>query len=103
MKLTDVLSQVRTETKVEVKKAKETQQAQAPAGEATSSDTVEISTGTQDMQKMREILADTPSVRTEMVATLKRQIENGEYQVPSQEIADKMMSSILADEGILHN
>ena len=102
MKLTDVISQVRTDTKIEVKKAREAQQAQAPAGEATS-DKVEISTGTQDMQKMREILANTPSVRTEMVATLKRQIENGEYQVPSQEIADKMMSSILADEGILRN
>ncbi len=102
MKLTDAISQVRTETKVEVKKAREAAQTQAPAGEAAS-DKVEISTGTQDMQKMREILANTPSVRSEMVATLKRQIENGEYQVPSQEVADKMMSSILADEGILQN
>ncbi len=102
MKLTDAISQVRTETKVEVKKARETQGSQAPAGE-TASDKVEISTGTQDMQKMREILAKTPSVRTEMVATLKRQIENGEYQVPSQEIADKLLNSFLVDEGILRN
>lgn len=102
MKLTDLISQVRTETKIEAKKARPAEQAKAPAGEAAS-DRVDISTGTQDMQKMREILANTPSVRTEMVATLKRQIENGEYQVPSQEIADKMLSSFLADEGILLN
>lgn len=102
MKLTDMISQVRTDTKIEVKKAREAEQTQAPAG-AAASDKVEISTGTQDMQKMRQILANTPSVRSEMVATLKRQIESGEYEVPSQEIADKMLSSVLADEGILHN
>ena len=100
MKLTDVISQVRTDTKVEVKKAQKADQ--ASAGEATG-DKVEISNGTKDMQKMREILANTPSVRTEMVATLKRQIENGEYQVPSHQIADKMLSSWLADEGIFEN
>ncbi|MEN8258734.1 MAG: flagellar biosynthesis anti-sigma factor FlgM [Thermodesulfobacteriota bacterium] len=102
MKLTDAISQVRTDTKVEVKKAQQAEQAQAPAGETTG-DKVEISNGTKDMQKMREILANTPSVRTEMVATLKRQIENGEYNVPSHEIADKMLSSWLVDEGIFEN
>jgi negative regulator of flagellin synthesis FlgM len=99
MKLTDVISQVRTDTKVGVKKAREAEQAPASAGE-TSGDKVEISNGTKDMQKMREILANTPAVRTEMVATLKRQIANGEYQVPSREVADRMLSSLLADEGI---
>jgi negative regulator of flagellin synthesis FlgM len=102
MKLTDLISQVRTDTKIEVKKARATEQAQAPARESTG-DKVDISTGTQDMQKMREILANTPSVRAEMVDTLKRQIENGEYQVPSQELADKMLNSLFADEGIFRN
>ncbi len=102
MKLTDAISQVRTDSKIEVKKARAAEKAQAPAGDGAA-DKVEISSGTQDMQKMREILANTPAVRTEMVATLKRQIENGEYQVPSQEIADKMLDSLFADEGILRH
>lgn len=102
MKLSDVISQVRTDTKIEVKKGRGAEEAQAPAGD-TASDQVKISSATQDIQKMRDILANTPSVRTEMVATLKRQIENGEYQVPSQELADKMLNSLFGDEGVLHN
>ena len=100
MKLTDLISQVRTDNKIEVKKAREAKEAQAPAGEAAR-DKVEISSGTQEMQKMREIIAKTPSVRTEMVETLKRQVENGEYKVSSKEIADKMLGDVLADEGVL--
>lgn len=102
MKVSDVISQVRTDTKIEIKKGRGAEEAQAPAGDMAS-DKVKISSATQDIQKMREILANTPSVRTEMVATLKRQIENGEYQVPSQELADKMLNSLFGDEGVLHN
>lgn len=102
MKLTDLISQVRADNKIEVKKAKQAEKPQV-ASEVSAGDRVEISDGTKDMQKMREIIAETPMERADLVATLKRQIESGEYQVPSQEVADKMLSSLFADEGILRN
>lgn len=46
---------------------------------------------------MQEILQETPEVRKEKVDELKRQIEEGTYQVDSHQVADKMMWSLLSD------
>ena len=100
MKLTDVVSQIRTETKIEVKKAREAGKV-ASDNKAESTDTVALSAGSREVQKMRQIIDETPSVRADRVETLRRQIENGEYQVDSRDIADKMLASFMADEGIM--
>ncbi len=100
MKLTELISQIRTDNKIEVKKARETAKS-AETKPMVSPDRVQISEGSKEVLKMQEIVKNTPSVRTEMVAELKRQVENGDYHVDGTQIADKMMESWLADEGIL--
>ena len=100
MKVTDLISHIRTDNKVEVKKMRETAKS-AETKPTVSSDSVQISEGSKEVLKMQEIVKNTPSVRTEMVAELKRQVDNGEYHVDGTQIADKMMESWMADEGIL--
>ncbi len=100
MKLTDLISHIRTDNKIEVKKTREAAKS-AETSPTVSADSVQISAGSKEVLKMQEIVKNTPSVRTEMVAELKRQVENGEYHVDSTQIADKMLESWLADEGII--
>ena len=100
MKLTDLISQVRTDNKIEVKKTREAAKS-AEAAPAAATDRVQISDGSKEVLKMQEIVKNTPSVRTEMVDELKRQVDNGDYNVSGTDIADKMMESWMADEGVL--
>lgn len=95
MKVTDALQQIRTDNKVEVKKSRKAEEAGGPGTAPT--DKVELSSGSRDVQKMQEILAETPPIRTELVESLKQQIEKGEYQVDSRDIADKMMETLLSE------
>ena len=100
MKLTDLISPIRTDNKIEVKKTREAAKS-AECKPMVSADSVQISDGSKEVLKMQEIIKNTPSVRTEMVDELKRQVDNGEYHVSGTQIADKMMESWLADEGIV--
>jgi len=69
-----------------------------PASSASSpdegSDRVELSPQSRDMKKIHEILASTPEVRTEKVATLKKAIAEGTYQVNTGDVADKMVQEM---------
>ncbi|MCB2183511.1 MAG: flagellar biosynthesis anti-sigma factor FlgM [Desulfobulbaceae bacterium] len=100
MKLTDVISQVRTENKVEVKKSRKVEGELGGAG-PVSSDKVQLSSNSRDVQKMQEILSQTPEMRMEMIEALKQQIDAGTYKVDARDIADKMMDDLLAEEDIL--
>ncbi len=97
MKLTDVISQIRTDNKVEVKKTSKALDESSGMG-AVASDKVEISSSSRDVQKMQEILAQTPEMRMEMIESLKREIDAGTYKVDSRDIADKMLDDLLAGD-----
>ena len=96
MKLTDAISQIRADNKIEVKKTRKPEGGAESAG-ASGADTVDLSSSSRDVQKMKEILAQTPAMRMEMIETLKKQIDEGTYQVDSRDIADKMMDELLAE------
>ena len=100
MKLTDMISHVRMDNKMEVKKTQDAGKV-AETIHLAPADSVQISEGSKEVLKMQAIVKNTPSVRADMVDELKRQIENGEYQVSGTQIADKMMESWLAEEGLL--
>ena len=55
---------------------------------------VELSPQSRDMKKIHEVLATTPEVRTEKVAALKKALEEGTYQVKTEDIADKMVQEM---------
>ena len=98
MKLTNIFPQIKTDNKVQARKA----EGAAPvkgigAGVPVGGDRVELSAGSQDVQKAREILQQTPAVRTDRVEALRQQVERGEYQVDSQQVAGKMLMSLISD------
>jgi negative regulator of flagellin synthesis FlgM len=57
-------------------------------------DRVELSSQSREMKKIHEILAATPDVRTEKVAALKKAVEDGSYQVKTEDVADKMVQEM---------
>jgi len=60
-------------------------------------DKVEISSQSRELQKIHDILAQTPDIRSEKVAALKKAIEEGRYQVSAENIAQKMIQEILVE------
>jgi len=96
MKISDFVPQIKTENRVQKTKEK------APVDSTTvasGGDTVQLSAGSIDVQKMKMIIQDTPSVRMDRVQALKQQIERGEYQVDPYRVADKMLMNLLAEGG----
>ena len=60
-------------------------------------DRVDLSTRSKEMQKVVDALQATPDVRGEKVAHYKKLIEDGNYQVASEDLADKMLKESLLD------
>jgi len=97
MKISDFVPQIKTDNRVQKAKDKSTPAATAAA---TGTDRVELSASSIDVQKMKMIIQDTPSVRMDRVQALKEQIERGEYQVDPYRVADKMLINLLSESGL---
>lgn len=97
MKISDFVPQIKTDNKVQKTKGKAPVDA---TNAASGGDKVQLSAGSIDVQKMKMIIQDTPSVRMDRVQALKQQIERGEYQVDPYRVADKMLMNLLAEGGI---
>ena len=95
MKLTGIFPPIKTE-KVQVKKSEGSVAARAD-NTAQPTDRVVLSAGSLDVQKVRDILEQTPEVRADRVQALKEEIARGEYQVDPYRLADKMMGSLLSE------
>jgi len=102
MKLTDAISQIRTDNQVEVKKARRADAGAASAG-PSAADKVDLSSTSRDVQKMKEILEQTPPMRMEMIESLKKQIDEGTYRIDARDIADKMMADLLGEDTPLYD
>jgi len=68
------------------------------ASQVAKTDKVEISEAAKEIQEVRKQLDNTPDVRTEKVEQLKNQIENGTYEIKSEEIAEKMLKESLFND-----
>ena len=97
MKISDFVPQIKTDNRVQ--KAKDRPAADATAA-ATGTDKVQLSASSVDVQKMKMIIQETPSVRMDRVQALKAQIERGEYQVDPYRVADKMLMNLLSESGL---
>jgi negative regulator of flagellin synthesis FlgM len=97
MKLTKLFPQIKTDSEIQVKKAKHAVKAEH-FGPPKETDRVELSRSSKDVQKMSDILQRTPEVRSEKVQAIKEQIERGEYRVETREIADRMLNELLSEE-----
>ncbi len=97
MKLTDAISQIQTDNKISSKKKSQDVNDAIPSA-AAGRDRVELSSGSLDVQKIQEILQETPDIRLDKIQELKEKIEKGEYHVDSLQLADKMLMSLLSEE-----
>lgn len=61
-------------------------------------DTLVLSDRAQGLQFAKDQVLKSPEVRAERITELKKQIQNGTYQVSSSDIAQKMVGRSLVDE-----
>lgn len=61
------------------------------AQKPSSGDTVELTSSAQLLERLEKTLASMPEVDTARVAAVKAQIENGEYQIDVDSIADALI------------
>jgi negative regulator of flagellin synthesis FlgM len=68
-----------------------------PEGKNTfpGEDGLDLSAESKDIEKIHDVLAATPDVRTEKVEALKKLVESGQYKVKSDAVADKMLKDFL--------
>lgn len=96
MKISDFMPQIKADNKIQkVKESSES--AKVSSSSAVASDRVELSAGSLDVKKMKELIQETPSVRMDRVQALKAQIERGEYEVDPYRVADKMLMNLLSE------
>ncbi|MCE5284090.1 MAG: flagellar biosynthesis anti-sigma factor FlgM [Deltaproteobacteria bacterium] len=67
------------------------------SGMSVTTEKVDLSTKAKDIQRIKQILDQTPDVREAKVQELKNQIDNGTYTVNLDKIADKMVEESLID------
>lgn len=60
-----------------------------------SGEKVELSEKASYLNKIREIVQNTPDIREEKVSLLREKIAAGSYNVSGQEIAEKMLNEFL--------
>ena len=59
---------------------------------------VTLSQKAKDIEAIQEILRNTPDVREDKVALIKKRIESGEYSVKGKEVADQMLREFLLED-----
>ncbi len=56
-----------------------------------TSDTVELTSGAKLLERLEKTLASLPAVDSDRVAEIKAAIENGDYEIDADAIADAMI------------
>lgn len=95
MKLTGIFPQIKTE-KVQTKKSDGVAVSKDEKVKA-GADRVELSAGSLEVQKAKNIIEQVPEVRMDKVQALQDQIARGEYTVDPHRLADTMIASLLSD------
>lgn len=69
-----------------------------PVNPAVRQDRLELSPEARHLNAIRQRVASIPDVRMDRINELKAKIQNGTYQVDSNEVAQKMLERSLADQ-----
>nr|WP_320191097.1 flagellar biosynthesis anti-sigma factor FlgM [uncultured Desulfobacter sp.] len=72
---------------------------QGKQSEETLSDSINLSATTRDLQKISAAAENESEDRTAMVETLKKQVQAGQYTVNAEQVAEKLMGSIVNELG----
>jgi len=68
------------------------------AGSEYQEDKVVLSSKIREIQEAKKLLSLVPDIREEKIDKIKKQIENGTYQIEGEKIAGKMISESLLNE-----
>lgn len=60
-------------------------------------DKVSLSQASKEMQLAKNAVAEQPDVREERVAALKQAIEDGQYEMDTEQMADKLVGNIISE------
>ena len=63
----------------------------APSSPSSTSDTVKLTSDAKLLERLDKTLASLPTVDSARVAEIKTAIENGEYEIDAEAIADAMI------------
>ena len=63
----------------------------APQSQASTSDTVELTSSAKLLERLEKTLASLPAVDSSRVEEVKAAIENGEYEIDADAIADALI------------
>ena len=70
---------------------KQGEAAEANSSSAQPADQVTLTSSARSLQKIEEVIAQTPVVNSSKVAAVKQAISSGTYQVDSSRVADKLL------------
>ncbi len=65
---------------------------------ANKTDSISVSDRALELSRLREELAQLSELRTDRVRELKEQISAGTYEVSAEQIADKILERVVADQ-----
>lgn len=65
----------------------------------TPSDRINLSPTTRDLQKISAASTKEPKERAQMVEGLKKQVQSNQYTVNAEQVAEKMIGSIMNEVG----
>ncbi|MCF6247979.1 MAG: flagellar biosynthesis anti-sigma factor FlgM [Desulfobacula sp.] len=67
--------------------------------EETQTDSINLSSKTRDLQKISKALETEPSNRQQYVADIKQKVENNQYDINAESIANKMVGILVNELG----
>ncbi|MFH2058808.1 MAG: flagellar biosynthesis anti-sigma factor FlgM [Pseudomonadota bacterium] len=65
-----------------------------PAEDAQT-DSINLSSRTRDLQKISKAMETEPVDRQALVADIKLQVENGRYNINAEQVAEKILGSVM--------
>jgi len=64
-------------------------------GDEMAGDSINLSQKTRDLQKISAAMDNEPTDRSKLVADLKQQVQANQYTVNAEQVAEKMIGSIM--------
>ena len=72
---------------------------QQPASDEGLKDSINLSDRTKDLQRISKAIETEPAGRNQMVAELKQQVENNQYNINAEKVAEKMVGLLFDGNG----
>jgi negative regulator of flagellin synthesis FlgM len=81
------------------KAAEQAANQEKPAEETVATDSINLSSTTRDLQKISAAAETEPENREQLVEDLKQQVQANQYTVNAEQVAEKMIGSIMDELG----